>query len=98
MYQNLVVKEVLEIVKTITDFVKNEEVEYFEIHSYFERETYKVNITIDLSNCINISIISVNNNIYISHNTMKSNRFSKEKLIENIAQLKEILEKLKGGI
>ena len=90
--------EVLEIVKTITDFVKNEEVEYFEIHSYFERETYKVNITIDLSNCINISIISVNNNIYISHNTMKSNRFSKEKLIENIDQLKEILEKLKGGI
>lgn len=90
--------EVLEIIKVVTDFVKNSEVEYFEIHSYFERENYKINITIDLSNCINISIISVNNNIYISHNTMKSNRFSKEKLIENIDQLKEILEKLKGGI
>jgi len=90
--------EVLEIIKVVTDFVKNSEVEYFEIHSYFERENYKINITIDLSNCINISIISVNNNIYISHNTMKSNRFSKEKLIGNIAQLKEILEKLKGGI
>lgn len=91
-------REKLDYLKIIVDFVKNSAVEYFEIHSYFEDYREKMNITIDLSNCINISIITFNGQLYISHNTMTSDKFCKEKLVENIAQLKEILEKLKGGI
>lgn len=91
-------REKLDYLKVIVDFVKNSAVEYFEIHSYFEDYREKMNITIDLSNCINISIITFNGQLYISHNTMTSDKFCEEILINSTEHLKEILEKLKGGI
>lgn len=84
----------LDILKTVVDFIvaNKNEIGYIEIN--FEKDTYtKLSITIDLVNCINISIVKD----MISYNTMTSDEMT-ETTINSKEQLIEILENLiKGG-
>lgn len=87
--------ELIDLLYVITDFIKNGEVEYYEIHAE-EDNYFNVDILIDLSNCVNIEIYSNDNqeNYFLRHNTINSNEFFKDIKIENEEQLKKILNNL----
>lgn len=87
--------ELIDLLYVITDFIKNGEVEYYEIHA--EKDNYfNVDILIDLSNCVNIEIYSNDNqnDYFLRHNTINSNEFFKDIKIKNEEQLKKILNNL----
>lgn len=87
--------ELIDLLYVVTDFIKNGEVEYYEICA--EKDNYfNVDILIDLSNCVNIEIYSNYNqkDYFLRHNTISSNDFSKDIKIENEEQLKKILNNL----
>ena len=89
--------EEFELLKTIADFLQNNEVEHTEIN--FEKDNYsKVQIDFDMSNGINVDISGENGNFYLVHNTMTSDEFCKKIKINDKSHLEEILKQIKGGI
>ena len=87
--------ELIDLLNIVTDFIKNGEVKYYEIHAVKDNY-FNVDILIDLSNCVNIEIYSNDNqkDYFLRHNTINSNEFFKDIKIENEEQLKKILNNL----
>ena len=87
--------EVIDLLSTIVDFIKDNAVEYFEIN--VEKDNYyNAYILIDLSNCVNIEIYSNDNDkhFYLRHNTISSDDYCLSITIDNEEKLKKILENL----
>ena len=87
--------EVIDLLSTIVDFIKDNAVEYFEIN--VEKDNYyNAYILIDLSNCVNIEIYSNDNDkhFYLRHNTISSDDYCLSITIDNEEKLKRILENL----
>lgn len=87
--------EVIDLLSTIVDFIKDNAVEYFEIN--VEKDNYyNAYILIDLSNCVNIEIYSNDNDkcFYLKHNTVSSNDYCLAITINDKEKLKKILENL----
>ena len=87
--------EVIDLLSTIVDFIKDNAVEYFEIN--VEKDNYyNAYILIDLSNCVNIEIYSNDDDkhFYLRHNTINSNDYCLAITINDKEKLKKILENL----
>lgn len=87
--------EITDLLFIVTDFIKDNAVEYFEIN--VEKDNYyNAYILIDLSNCVNIEIYSNDNDkhFYLRHNTISSDDYCLSITIDNEEKLKKILENL----
>lgn len=87
--------EITDLLFIVTDFIKDNTVEYFEIN--VEKDNYyNAYILIDLSNCVNIEIYSNDNDkhFYLRHNTISSDDYCLSITIDNEEKLKKILENL----
>ena len=87
--------EVIDLLSTIVDFIKDNAVEYFEIN--VEKDNYyNAYILIDLSNCVNIEIYSNDDDkhFFFFFNTINSNDYCLAITINDKEKLKKILENL----